>query len=129
VSFHLAPPLLARPDPQTGEPRKTEFGPWMLRAFGVLAKLKFLRGTRLDVFGRTEERRMERALIGEYEQTVAALLEGLNQGNHALALEIASLPEHIRGFGHIKARSVEAARRRQAELIARYGAAPIRAAA
>jgi indolepyruvate ferredoxin oxidoreductase len=101
----------------------------MLRAFGVLAKLKFLRGTRLDVFGRTEERRMERALIGEYEQTVAALLEGLNQGNHALALEIASLPEHIRGFGHIKARSVEAARRRQAELIARYGAAPIRAAA
>jgi indolepyruvate ferredoxin oxidoreductase len=101
----------------------------MLGAFGVLAKLRFLRGTPLDVFGRTEERRMERALIGEYEKTVEALLEGLNQRNHALAVEIASLPEHIRGFGHIKAKSVEAARKKQAELMGRYRAAPVRAAA
>jgi indolepyruvate ferredoxin oxidoreductase len=72
---------------------------------------------------------MERALIGEYEKTVEALLEGLNQGNHALAVEIASLPEHIRGFGHIKAKSVEAARKKQAELMGRYRAAPVRAAA
>jgi indolepyruvate ferredoxin oxidoreductase len=129
VKFHLAPPLLARPDPRTGEPKKMQFGPWMLGAFGVLAKLRFLRGTPLDVFGRTEERRMERALIGEYEKTVEALLEGLNQRNHALAVEIASLPEHIRGFGHIKAKSVEAARKKQAELMGRYRAAPVRAAA
>jgi indolepyruvate ferredoxin oxidoreductase len=129
VKYHLAPPLLARPDPRTGEPRKLQFGPWMAPAFRILAKLKFLRGTALDVFGRTDERRMERALIGEYEKTVEALLEGLNPGNHALAVEIASLPEHIRGFGHIKAKSVEAARGKQAELMGRFAAAPRRAAA
>jgi len=129
VNFHLAPPLLARPDPQTGEPRKMRFGPWMLRGFGLLARLKGLRGTRLDVFGRTAERRTERALIGEYEQTVEALLAGLSRDNHALAVEVASLPEAIRGYGHVKAKSVEAARRKHAELMARYGAARVRAAA
>jgi len=129
VNFHLAPPLLAKPDPQTGEPRKMRFGPWMLRAFGLLARLKGLRGTALDIFGRTAERRMERALIVEYEQTVEALLAGLSRDSHALAVEIASLPEAIRGFGHIKAKSVEAARKKQAELISRYGAARERAAA
>jgi indolepyruvate ferredoxin oxidoreductase len=129
VNFHLAPPLLAKPDPVTGEPRKMQFGPWMLRAFGVLAKLKGLRGTPLDLFGRTEERRMERALIGEYETTVEGLLRGLTRDNHALAVEIASLPESIRGFGHIKAKSVETARRKQAELMKRYPSSPVRAAA
>jgi len=129
VKYHLAPPLLARPDPRTGEPKKMQFGPWMAPAFRLLAKLRFLRGTALDFFGRTDERRMERALIGEYEKTVEALLEGLNAGNHALAVEIASLPEHIRGFGHIKAKSVDTARRKQAELMQRYRAAPQRAAA
>jgi indolepyruvate ferredoxin oxidoreductase len=129
LNFHLAPPLLAKPDPQTGEPKKMRFGPWMLRAFGLLARLKGLRGTPFDVFGRTAERRMERALIGEYERTVQALLEGLTRDNHALAVEIASLPETIRGFGHIKAKNVEAARRKQAEQLARYGAARVRVAA
>jgi indolepyruvate ferredoxin oxidoreductase len=129
VNFHLAPPILARPDPLTGEPRKMQFGPWMLRAFGLLAKLKGLRGTPLDVFGRTAERRMERALIGEYESTVETLLGGLSRENHALAVEIASLPETIRGFGHIKAKSVEAARKKQAELMGRYRSAPVKAAA
>ena len=129
VKFHLAPPLLAKPDPRTGEPKKMQFGPWMRGAFTVLAKLKFLRGTALDVFGRTEERRMERALIAEYEKTVEALLAGLTRENHGLALEIASLPETIRGFGYIKAKSVEAARAKQAALLARYGKVPVRAAA
>jgi indolepyruvate ferredoxin oxidoreductase len=129
VNVHLAPPLLAKPDPVTGEPRKMQFGPWMLRVFGLLAKLKGLRGTPLDVFGRTAERRMERALIGEYETAVEALLRDLTRDNHALAIEIASLPESIRGFGHIKAKSVEAARRKQAELTKRYRASPVRAAA
>jgi indolepyruvate ferredoxin oxidoreductase len=129
VKFHLAPPLLAKPDPRTGEPKKMQFGPWMMLPFRMLAKLRFLRGTALDVFGRTEERRMERALIAEYEKAVETLLAGLARENHALAVEIASLPETIRGFGHIKAKSVEAARARQAELLARYGAAPARVAA
>jgi len=129
VNFHLAPPLLARPDPRTGEPRKMRFGPWMLRGFGLLARLKGLRGTRLDVFGRTAERRMERGLIAEYEQTVETLLAGLARDNHALAVEVASLPEAIRGFGHVKAKSVEAARGKHAELMGRYGAARVRAAA
>jgi indolepyruvate ferredoxin oxidoreductase len=129
VKFHLAPPLLARPDPRTGEPRKMQFGPWMMLPFRVLAKLKFLRGTALDLFGRTAERRMERALIAEYEQTVATLLAGLTRDNHALAVEIASLPEAIRGFGHIKAKSVDAARAKQAELLQRYRATPVKAAA
>jgi indolepyruvate ferredoxin oxidoreductase len=129
VNFHLAPPLLAKPDPQTGEPRKMQFGPWMMGAFKVLARLKGLRGTAFDIFGRTEERRMERALIGEYEATVEALLQGLTRDNHALAVEIASLPESIRGYGHLKAKSAEAARKKRDELLTRYRAAPVRAAA
>ena len=104
--FHLAPPLLAKPDPRTGEPAKMTFGPWVLKLFGFFQNLKGLRGTALDIFGRTEERRMERALIEEYEQTVETLLAGLTRENHALAVEIASLPETIRGYGHIKAKSV-----------------------
>jgi indolepyruvate ferredoxin oxidoreductase len=127
--FHLAPPLLAKPDPRSGEPGKMRFGGWVLNLFGILASLKGLRGTALDIFGRTEERRMERALIGEYEQTVATLLAGLARDNHALAVEIASLPETVRGYGHIKARSVQAARARRDELLARYRSAPVRAAA
>jgi indolepyruvate ferredoxin oxidoreductase len=123
--FHLAPPLLAKPDPRTGEPRKMRFGPWMMTAFRVLAKLKGLRGTWLDLFGRTEERRTERALIAEYEQTVAQLLQGLTRDNHALAVQVASLPEEIRGFGHIKAKAIAAARARREQLLAGWpNAAP-----
>ena len=103
----------------TGKVRKISFGPWMLSAFGVLARLRFLRGTALDVFGRTEERRMERALIGEYEALVDELLSRLDTDNHALAVELASVPEEIRGYGHVKARNVEAARVTQAALLAR----------
>jgi len=127
--FHLAPPLLAKPDPRTGEPGKMRFGGWMLGLFGMLAKLKWLRGTAFDIFGRTAERRMERALITEYEQTVATLTAGLTRDNLALALEIASLPETIRGYGHIKAKNAAAARAKRDELLARYRSIPIRAAA
>ncbi len=129
--FHLAPPLLARRDARTDEPAKMEFGPWMLGVFKILQRMKFLRGTPLDPFGYTEERRMERALIREYESSVEELLKGLNAHNHALALQIASLPDEMRGFGHIKKRNVEAARSRRAELLARFCAAgaPTRAAA
>jgi len=127
--FHLAPPLLSRIDPRTGEPQKMQFGPWMLTAMRFLARLKGLRGTALDPFGRTAERRTERALIEEYEQTVEKLLGGLARDNVALALEIASLPETIRGYGHIKAKSVAEARKKQAELLARWPGAAARPAA
>ena len=123
LEFHLAPPLFARRDPATGEPRKVRYGPWMMRVFAVLARLKGLRGTMLDPFGYTRERRRERALIDRYERAVASLLDGLDHTNHALAVEIASLPERIRGFGHVKAKGIEEAQRREAELLERFRAA------
>jgi len=89
--------------------------------FKVLGKFRFLRGTALDVFGYTEERKTERALIREYEETVERLLTELSPQNHALAIQIASLPEEIRGYGHIKLKSVAAARKKQAELLAALG--------
>jgi indolepyruvate ferredoxin oxidoreductase len=128
IVYHLAPPLWARKDPLTGEPRKRAYGPWMLSAMRVLARLKGLRGGVLDVFGYSDERRTERALIAEYEETVAALLQDLSRDNHALALEIASLPDAIRGFGHVKAKTIDAARARRSELLARWPQA-IRASA
>jgi len=117
LTFHLAPPLSNKPDPVTGEARKSKYGPWMMSAFRVLAKLRRLRGTPLDVFGRTAERRMERALIGEYEALIDELLAKLAPHNHGLAVELASIPEHIRGYGHVKDRHVKAAKEKQAELL------------
>jgi indolepyruvate ferredoxin oxidoreductase len=118
--FHLSPPLLARKDPLTGEPRKMRFGGWVLPLFRVLKSLKGLRGTLFDPFGYTAERRTERALIAEYEATVEQLLAKLTPANHALAVQLASLPEEIRGFGHIKMRNIAAARKKHAELLARF---------
>ena len=122
LEFHLAPPLFARRDPSTGEPRKARYGPWMMRVFGVLARFRGLRGTVLDPFGYTRERRRERGLIERYERVVASLIDDLDHTNHAVAVEIASLPERIRGFGHVKARSIEEAERREAELLTRFRA-------
>ncbi len=102
IEFNLAPPLVAERDATTGHLKKRTFGPWMLAAFGVLAKFRFLRGTKLDPFGRTEERKTERALIAEYEATVAEILAGLTPANHAAAVGLASVPEEIRGYGHVK---------------------------
>ncbi len=122
VVYHLAPPLLARQDPTSGEPRKMRFGPWMGPVFKILSTLKGLRGTPLDPFGYTEERRTERALIREYEETVERLLARLTPQNHALAVQIAAIPEEIRGYGHIKARTLAPARKKRDELLARYEA-------
>ena len=118
LKFHLAPPIFNKPDPITGEARKSEFGSWMMIAFRILAKLKILRGTALDIFGHTDERRTERKLGLEYEATVAELIERLCHENHALAVEIASIPEHIRGFGHVKRRHLDAAKKTEARLLA-----------
>jgi indolepyruvate ferredoxin oxidoreductase len=118
--FNLAPPGIAERDPETGHLRKRTFGPWMLRAFRVLAKLKRLRGTAFDPFGRTEERRTERRLIEEYAETVRELAAGLARDNHALAVRIASVPEKIRGFGHVKEAHLAAARAEEEKLLAAW---------
>jgi indolepyruvate ferredoxin oxidoreductase len=118
--FHLAPPILGRKDPNTGLPRKTTFGPWMMKAFGLLARMKGLRGTRWDIFGRTEERKRERALIGEYEALLAEVLDRLSPDNHATAVALASIPEKIRGFGHVKERHLNAAKAEEATLLQRF---------
>jgi len=129
LNFHLAPPLLAKTNDK-GELVKKPYGPWMLKAFGVLAKLKGLRGTAFDVFGHTAERKMERALIGEYRATIEELLKGLNADNLALAAEIARIPEEIRGYGHVKERHLAATRPKWDTLLQQWrsGAADRRAA-
>jgi indolepyruvate ferredoxin oxidoreductase len=114
--FHLAPPLFARRDPQTGEPKKMSFGPWVLRVFGVLAKFKFLRGTMLDPFGYTAERQTERRLIGEYEQLLEEICGHLTSDNHRIAVGLAMIPEKIRGFGPVKQRHLAAAKAEEAAL-------------
>ena len=118
--FHLAPPLLARKDPVTGVPRKMSFGPWMLKAFGVLAKFKGLRGTPLDIFGYTHERKTERQLIRDYETLLGEIVSRLDASNHAVAVGLATIPQKIRGFGHIKARNLEAAKKEEADLLTRF---------
>ena len=107
VTFNLAPPLLAKRDAQ-GHLVKAQYGAWMKHAFKLLAKLKGLRGTALDPFGHTEERKMERALIRDYEALLAEILPHLSTENFRTAVELASLPERIRGFGHVKERHVAA---------------------
>ena len=109
LNYHLAPPLLAKKNDQ-GELQKQPFGPWMLTGFKLLAKLKGLRGTPLDVFGRTEERKEERALIAEYRASIEEVLTRLSLENHATAVEIARIPELIKGYGHVKARHLATAR-------------------
>ena len=119
VHFNLAPPLFARRDAD-GKLVKREFGPWMMRAFRLLAKFKGLRGGAFDIFGYTEERRTERQLIVDYRNTVDELLSGLNADNLALAVEIASIPEHIRGFGHVKHEHLDKAKALGLELMERW---------
>jgi len=113
LQFHLAPAWLAKRDAVTGEPRKRELGPWMLNVFGVLAKLRFLRGTPLDPFGYGHDRRVERQLISEYEKTVDELLVQLKPTNYRTAVAIAALPEQIRGYGPVKERSIAKARQQE----------------
>lgn len=102
LRFHLAPPVLGKRDPQTQQPIKQEFGPWMLKAFALLSKLRFLRGTSLDLFGRTRERRQERADIKDYLELIALLVDALSEENYDTAQELADLPAKLRGFGHVK---------------------------
>ncbi len=121
LSFHLAPPLLARPDPKSGQVKKMAFGPWLLTAFKWLAKARRYRGSPWDVFGRSEERRLERAWLADYEADVAALLPKLQRATLIDAIALARLPEKIRGFGHVRRRSMDAAMPERAALRARLG--------
>jgi indolepyruvate ferredoxin oxidoreductase len=109
LNYHLAPPLMAKTNAK-GELQKQKFGPHMLTGFKLLKHFKWLRGTALDVFGYSQERRTERALILQYRTSVDNMLGQLNASNHALAVEMARIPEQIKGFGHVKARHLAAAR-------------------
>ncbi|MEJ8574603.1 indolepyruvate ferredoxin oxidoreductase family protein [Microbaculum marinum] len=122
VSVQLAPPLLSRTDPRTGRPAKRTFGPWVFKLFSGLARLKGLRGTWADPFGYTAERREERALIAEYEATLEALTAGLTRKRLGLAVEIARVPDMIRGYGPVKAANIEKARLRHAGLMRQWTA-------
>ncbi|WP_338769476.1 indolepyruvate ferredoxin oxidoreductase family protein [Massilia sp. METH4] len=120
LKFNLAPPIFAKKDAQ-GHLVKAEYGSWTWKAFQVLAKLKGLRGGPLDIFGRTAERKMERALIGEYRQVIADVLSRLTAENYDTAVALAALPDKIRGFGHVKEKAVEAYHAEQARLLAAFG--------
>ncbi|MCD0505589.1 indolepyruvate ferredoxin oxidoreductase family protein [Bordetella petrii] len=121
LRLHLAPPLLARRDAQ-GRLVKRAYGPGMLKAFGVLARLRFLRGTPLDIFGYTAERRAERALVETYREDLLAILPKLNRGNLDRAVALASVPETIRGYGHIKEAAMHKAAAQRAELMQGFSA-------
>ncbi|HZF78221.1 MAG TPA: DUF6537 domain-containing protein, partial [Rubrivivax sp.] len=125
---HLAPPGIAKRN-NKGELVKQPFGPWMRKAFGLLTRMKGLRGTGLDPFGRSEERRTERALIREYRDCIEELLRSLNGDNRGLATEIARIPEEMRGYGHVKARHLAAARPKWQALMQRWRAGPMQKAA
>jgi indolepyruvate ferredoxin oxidoreductase len=120
LEFNLAPPLIAARDPDTGHLRKRTFGPWVLRAFRTLAKMRRLRGTAFDIFGYSPERKLERQLIADYERVVDEMLAGLDHANHDLAVQIAEIPEHIRGYGHVKQAHLEKAKARETELLAAF---------
>jgi indolepyruvate ferredoxin oxidoreductase len=129
LHFHLAPPLTNKADAVTGEPKKSSYGPWMMGAFRVLAKMKGLRGGALDVFGKTAERKTERQLIIDYEALLGELIAKLDARNYAVAVELASIPEHIRGYGHVKDRHLKAAKAREAALIAAFRSPAAKSAA
>ena len=115
LKFYLAPPIFAERD-KSGRLMKKEYGPWMLKAFGLLAKLKFLRGSSLDPFGRTEERKMERQLVEDYFAMIDQRIAGLKREQIPLLAKLARIPEIIRGYGHIKEDNIKKAAAERARL-------------
>jgi len=107
LKFNLAPPLLSKTDKYSGLPKKKEYGGWMMWSFKLLKHFRFLRGTKLDIFGYNPERKLERQLVEQYFQNITRLCEELDALNYDTAVELASLPEHIRGFGHVKDRHLK----------------------
>ncbi len=117
VRYHFAPPLWAKPDRITGAPLKRPYGAWLRPALVLLARLRFMRGSVLDPFRYLEERRVERRLVADYERRIAELEGILSAANLATAVELASLPDAIRGYGHVKLRSIVAAQARERALL------------
>ena len=120
LKFHLAPPLLAERDPTSGHLKKKEYGPWMLSAFNVLAKFKGLRGTPLDPFGYSAERKLERQLIADYEAHLTEIVDKLSTENHTAACALAALPMKMRGFGHVKEANIAKAKADEPTLVAAF---------
>jgi indolepyruvate ferredoxin oxidoreductase len=118
VVFHLAPPMTAKRDAVTGVPRKRAYGRSMLRTFRLLARMRFLRGTAVDPFAHSQDRKLDRELLAEYEGVINEFLGLLRPENHAIVVEIAAYPEAVRGYGHVRERHAEHARRRKSELFA-----------
>ncbi len=118
--FHLAPPLWARRNRITGEPRKRAYGSWMLSAFKMLARMRRVRGTPFDVFGYTNERRQDRRLIRDYERLAAELLDATDDQNYEVAVQLAAIPEQVRGYGHVRARHLLHAKQRETELLGKF---------
>ncbi len=116
IALHLAPPIFGSRNPDTGLPEKRTFGPWFFKVLKVLAKGKRLRGRRFDIFGRTEERKAERALLADYEARIERLLPELTPANLSIAVAYANTPDMIRGFGHVKEANAKKAQARYAEL-------------
>jgi indolepyruvate ferredoxin oxidoreductase len=119
LEFHLAPPILGRVGPD-GQPRKSRFGPWIMKAFGLLARLKGLRGSALDVFGYTGERRMERRLLAQYEADLDRIADELDAQRIEAAAALASVPQLIRGFGHVKQANAAKAEEERRRLVDRF---------
>ena len=120
LQFHMAPPILGRKYSVSGEPVKSTFGPWMMTLLRVLARFKFLRGSVLDPFARSKDRKLERKLISDYETILREIVENLKLENHSLAVQIASYPEQVRGYGHIKRRHVDACSKNVAEQLSKF---------
>ncbi|MEO9102541.1 MAG: indolepyruvate ferredoxin oxidoreductase family protein [Burkholderiaceae bacterium] len=119
LNYHLAPPHSAKRNDK-GELTKKQYGPRMLTAFKLLQKFKWLRGGLLDPFAYTEERKTERALIGEYRDSIEHVMAGLTPANHSTAVDIACIPEQIKGYGHVKDRNLAAARPKWKALMAAF---------
>lgn len=117
LKFHLAPPLFAPRDPNTGKLKKITIGAWILPIFKILSKFKFLRGTIFDPFGKTQERRKERLLINQYLNDINSILDKINSNNVTLAIQIASIPEMIRGYGHVKEENISKASEKREDLL------------
>ncbi len=122
LQYHLAPPTIAKRDPATGHLVKQTFGPWMLKAFKFMAGMKGLRGGALDVFGNTEERKQERQLINDYIRQMDEVVTQLSPANHAAAVALASVPDEIRGYGHVKEKSMAEARLLREQRLAAFRA-------
>ena len=117
VHFHLAPPLLSGETDAQGRPKKRRFGPWMFRAFRLLAKLRGLRGTAIDPFRYSADRKLDRAMLKDYQSLVDRIGRELNASNYETLLQLAELPADVRGYGPVREQAAESIREKQTQLI------------